>query len=164
MGDVRAVASMQAAAAPALSAAAAEMPRTASAPSLKILHILRAPLGGLFRHVVDVAGGQSARGHRVGLIVDSTTGGARADAALAELLPHLALGVQRVAMTRELSPSDIGALRVISQRISLLAPDVLHGHGAKGAALARLAPSAPNAIQLKFPTSGHVERSRIRIT
>ena len=63
MGDVRAVASMQAAAAPALSAA--EMPRTASAPSLKILHILRAPLGGLFRHVVDVASGQSATwGHR----------------------------------------------------------------------------------------------------
>ena len=55
MGDVRAVASMPAAAAPALAAAAAELPRTAPAPSLKILHILRAPLGGLFRHVVDVA-------------------------------------------------------------------------------------------------------------
>jgi glycosyltransferase involved in cell wall biosynthesis len=154
MGDVRAVASMQAAAAPALAAAAVEMPRTASAPSLKILHILRAPLGGLFRHVVDVASGQSARGHRVGLIVDATTGGARADAALAELLPHLALGLQRVAIARELGPSDIFALRVISQRIGLLAPDVLHGHGAKGAALARLAPSAPNAIRVYTPHGG----------
>ena len=46
--------------------------------SLKILHILRAPLGGLFRHVFDVAQGQAARGHRVGLILDSTTGGTRA--------------------------------------------------------------------------------------
>ncbi len=154
MGDVRAVASMQAAAAPALSAAAAEMPLTASAPSLKILHILRAPLGGLFRHVVDVAGGQSVRGHRVGLIVDSTTGGARADAALAELLPHLALGLQRVAIARELGPSDLFALRVISRRIGLLAPDVLHGHGAKGAALARLAPSAANAIRVYTPHGG----------
>ncbi|MGD0316904.1 MAG: glycosyltransferase family 4 protein [Xanthobacteraceae bacterium] len=154
MGDVRAVASMQAAAVPALAAAAVEMPRTASAPSLKILHILRAPLGGLFRHVVDVASGQSARGHRVGLIVDATTGGARAEAALAELLPHLALGLQRVAIARELGPSDIFALRVISQRIGLLAPDVLHGHGAKGAALARLAPSAPNAIRVYTPHGG----------
>ena len=154
MGDMRAVASMQAAAAPALAAAAAAMPRTASAPSLKILHILRAPLGGLFRHVVDVASGQSARGHRVGLIVDSTTGGARADAALAELLPHLALGLQRVAIARELGPSDIFALHVISQRIGLLGPDVLHGHGAKGAALARLAPSAPNAIRVYTPHGG----------
>ena len=154
MAEMRAAASMQAAVAPAVSAAVAATPRTAPAPSLKILHILRAPLGGLFRHVVDVASGQSARGHRVGLIVDSTTGGARADAVLAELLPHLALGVQRVAMTRELSPSDIGALRVISQRISLLAPDVLHGHGAKGAALARLAPGAPNAIRVYTPHGG----------
>ena len=45
--------------------------------SLKIIHVLRAPLGGLFRHVMDVARGQMERGHRVGLIVDSTTGGSR---------------------------------------------------------------------------------------
>ena len=72
-----------------------------SQTSLKIVHLLRAPLGGLFRHVVDVTRGQIERGHRVGLIVDSTTGGARADAALAELAPHLALGLQRVAISRE---------------------------------------------------------------
>ena len=156
MGELRAAASMQAAAAaaPLIFRAAAETPRTVPAPSLKILHILRAPLGGLFRHVLDVAHGQSARGHRVGLIVDSTTGGPHADAALAELLPHLALGLQRVAITRELSPSDIGALRVISRRIRLIAPDVLHGHGAKGAALARLAPSAPQAIRVYTPHGG----------
>ena len=156
MGDVRFAGPMQAAASAgaAISSAAAETPRTASAPSLKILHILRAPLGGLFRHVVDIAGGQSARGHRVGLIVDSTTGGARGDAALAELVPHLALGLLRVAITRELSLSDIGALGAISQRIKLAAPDVLHGHGAKGAALARLTPSAPNAIRVYTPHGG----------
>ena len=106
--------------------------------SLKILHILRAPLGGLFRHVVDVAQGQIERGHRVGLIVDSTTGGARADAILAELAPRLALGIERVPITRELSRRDIHALWRISRRVKAVAPDVLHGHGAKGAALARL--------------------------
>ena len=67
--------------------------RVAYAPtSLKILHVLRAPLGGLFRHVVDVARGQVERGHRVGLVVDSTTGGANAETVLAELAPRLALG------------------------------------------------------------------------
>jgi glycosyltransferase involved in cell wall biosynthesis len=124
------------------------------APALNILHILRAPLGGLFRHVVDVAQGQAERGHRVGLIVDSTTGGSRADAALAELAPHLALGLQRVAIARELSPSDIGALRFVARQIRRAAPDVLHGHGAKGAALARLTPSAPNAIRVYTPHGG----------
>src|ERR1700722_14929318 len=71
---------------------AVEQPQAAFSPtSLKILHLLRAPLGGLFRHVVDVAQGQIERGHRVGLIVDSMTGGARADAILDELAPRLAL-------------------------------------------------------------------------
>src|ERR1700727_2248892 len=94
--------------------------------SLKIMHLLRAPLGGVFRHVVDVARGQIERGHRVGLVVDSTTGGARADAVLAELAPRLALGIERVPITRELSPRDAYALWLISRRVREMAPDVLH--------------------------------------
>jgi glycosyltransferase involved in cell wall biosynthesis len=121
---------------------------------LNILHVLRAPLGGLFRHVVDLAQGQAARGHRVGLIVDSTTGGARAEAALASLAPHLALGVQRVAISRELGASDIAALRRVAGRTSQSVPDVLHGHGAKGAALARLTLGAPRAIRVYTPHGG----------
>ena len=42
---------------------------------LRILHVLRAPLGGLFRHVVDLARGLAERGHAVGLVTDSLTGG-----------------------------------------------------------------------------------------
>ncbi len=129
-------------------------PQPGSTASLKIMHILRAPLGGLFRHVLDIARGQAERGHRVGLIVDSTTGGVRADAVLAELEPLLALGLQRVAITRELGPSDVAALRAIAGHIRHLAPDVLHGHGAKGAALARLAPAAPRAIRVYTPHGG----------
>lgn len=137
-----------------LRSSAGEAPQAAPAPSLKILHVLRAPVGGLFRHVLDVARGQAERGHRVGLIVDSTTGGARADAALAELAPSLALGVERVAITRQLHASDILALHFIAQHIRRTAPDVLHGHGAKGAALARLAPSAPDVIRVYTPHGG----------
>ena len=59
--------------------------------SLNILHVLRAPVGGLFRHVVDLARGQAARGHRVGVIADSSSGGARAEEALADLSSVLAL-------------------------------------------------------------------------
>ena len=127
---------------------------SAETAPLNIVHILRAPLGGLFRHVVDLVGGQAARGHRVGVIVDSTTGGARAEAALAELAPHLTHGVQRVAISRELGPSDLRAWRLASRWINGAAPDVLHGHGAKGAALARLALSAPNAIRVYTPHGG----------
>jgi glycosyltransferase involved in cell wall biosynthesis len=158
MGDGRAAASMEPAIAVAANTAmdteAFGIVETAPARSLKIMHILRAPLGGLFRHVVDVARGQAERGHRIGLIVDSTTGGPQADAALAELAPHLALGLQRVAIARELGPTDIRALRLVSRNIALAAPDVLHGHGAKGAALSRLTLSAPSAIRVYTPHGG----------
>jgi hypothetical protein len=41
--------------------------------SLRIFHVFRAPVGGLFRHVYDVSRAQIAAGHQVGLICDSMT-------------------------------------------------------------------------------------------
>lgn len=105
---------------------------------LRILHVLRAPLGGLWRHVVDLTREQVKRGHDVGLITDSLTGGKRADALLDELAPDLSLGVSRVAMQRNPHPSDIMALAHVTRRIVGTKPDVVHGHGSKGGALARL--------------------------
>ena len=43
----------------------AEAPRPAPAPRERILHVFRAPVGGLFRHVLDVARLQVAAGHEV---------------------------------------------------------------------------------------------------
>ena len=103
----------------------------AAPASLKILHVLRAPLGGLFRHVLDLAQGQAARGHRVGLIVDSTTGGARANEVLAQIAPKMALNIARVPIARQLGFGDIGALQFVAQRVASVEPDVVHGHGAR---------------------------------
>lgn len=110
----------------------------ADRPTFSVLHVLRAPVGGLFRHVVDLARAQAARGCRVGLVVDSLTGGARAEAALGELAPQLALGVTRAAMPRNPSFADIAALRHVAARIGETSPDVVHGHGSKGGVYARL--------------------------
>ena len=128
--------------------------RAPAAASLNILHILRAPVGGLFRHVLDIARGQAERGHRVGLVADTLTGGPRADAALAELAPKLAFGVRQLAISRQLDYSDFRALRAISPWIAAAAPDVIHGHGAKGAALSRLSRSASGAIRVYTPHGG----------
>ncbi len=153
MGEMR---PHRSALAPAAASFAATMHvATASrADSLKIVHILRAPLGGLFRHVIDLVQGQARRGHRVGLILDSTTGGPRAESILAGLLPHLALGYERIAIPRQLDPRDLVALRRVSRRVAALQPDVLHGHGAKGAALARLVPNYGAAIRAYTPHGG----------
>jgi glycosyltransferase involved in cell wall biosynthesis len=133
---------------------AAIEPAAAAEKNLKILHVFRSPVGGLFRHVLDVARGQAARGHHVGLIVDSTTGGARAEAALAKLRPHLAFGIERIAIPRQPSLRDMAAVRHVARRIAAVAPDVLHGHGAKGAALVRLAPRRDGAIRVCTPHGG----------
>ena len=122
--------------------------------SLKILHVFRAPLGGLFRHVVDLVSGQVARGHRVGIVADATTGGARADETLGKLAGDLALGVTRFPMRRQISPSDILAFRHVGERIANTAPDIIHGHGAKGAAYARLASPRHPAIRAYTPHGG----------
>jgi glycosyltransferase involved in cell wall biosynthesis len=138
-------------------AGAASIGPTAAAiapSSLKILHVLRAPVGGLFRNVVDVAQGQAERGHRVGLIVDSTTGGARADALLAQLAPKLVLGVKRLAIARQPGIGDITAIGSVAAHIAAVRPDVLHGHGAKGGAVARLAPRTGGAIRVYTPHGG----------
>ena len=122
---------------------------------LRIVHVLRAPVGGLFRHVLDLAGGQAARGHQVGVIADSLTGGAPAESALAALAPKLALGVSRLPIRRAPHPSDLRALLTISRRLGALAPNVVHGHGSKGGALARLAVgTGAKAIRVYTPHGG----------
>ena len=68
------------------------MPMVEGQP-LRILHATRAPVGGIIRHILDLANGQVDRGHQVGIIADSLTGGERADQALAEIAPRLKLGV-----------------------------------------------------------------------
>ena len=115
-----------------------------SAP-LNILHVLRAPVGGLFRHVADLARGQAARGHRVGLIADSSTGGPQAEATLAALAKVLTHGLTRIPMSRHIGARDILAVRHVAQRAEAAAVDVIHGHGAKGGAYARLARSLPSS-------------------
>jgi glycosyltransferase involved in cell wall biosynthesis len=123
------------------------------ADALNVLHVLRAPVGGLFRHVCDLARGQAARGHRIGVIADAASGGERADAALADLAKVLALGLTRVAMTRDIGGGDIAAVRHVGQRAAAQGVDVLHGHGAKGGAYARLARNG-RAVRAYTPHGG----------
>jgi glycosyltransferase involved in cell wall biosynthesis len=120
---------------------------------INVLHVLRAPVGGLFRHVLDLARGQAARGHRVGIIADALTGGSRAEAALGDLAPLLALGISRVPMSRRIGLQDVAAVAHVGRRAAGVAADVLHGHGAKGGAYARLA-RGRQAVRVYTPHGG----------
>ena len=91
-------------------------------------------------------------------MADASTGGDRADAAFAALSPHLALGLSRVPMSRHIGASDLSAQRHVAQRARETGADVLHGHGAKGGAYARLA--GRNAIRVYTPHGGSLHYGR----
>ncbi|PLP60894.1 glycosyl transferase [Mesorhizobium loti] len=110
----------------------------ASPSSLRIVHCFRSPVGGIFRHVRDLADAQAAAGHLVGIVCDSTTGGAFEETLFEDMKETLALGVHRTPMQRHIGPGDAASAWRTFKIIKELQPDVLHGHGAKGGAYARL--------------------------
>ncbi len=110
----------------------------ASLPRLRILHVLRAPVGGLFRHVCDLAAEQARLGHHVGVVCDATGGDKLTEPRLDALRPHLDLGLLRVDMSRHIRPSDYFAYHTVRVHALGLGIDVIHGHGAKGGAYSRL--------------------------
>ncbi len=110
--------------------------------------MLRAPVGGLFRHVLDLAEAQARAGHHVGIVCDATTGDKLTGPRLEALRPHLALGLLRVPMSRHIGPSDFFAYHAVRAQAIAMRADVIHGHGAKGGAHARL-------VARSLKASGH---------
>lgn len=108
---------------------------------LRIVHCFRSPVGGIFRHVRDLAEAQAAEGHSVGIVCDSSTGGAREEELIQALLPHLELGLHRTPMKRQVSPSDLLAFLRLFRRIKALNPDI------------RARSSAPNSARMSSSTS-----------
>lgn len=116
---------------------------------LRILQVLRAPIGGLYRHVSDLSAALCARGHDVGIIMASDQEYAQTEVRLSPIHQQLTLGVHRLPMARLFGVSDITtpiALRKLMQKLDV---DIVHGHGAKGgfhARLARLGQAQPAAL------------------
>lgn len=132
----------------------------AAGQPLNILHVFRAPAGGLFRHVADLAAGQAAAGHNVGILCASDGASAAAQMRLKALEPRLALGLHRIAIARGPHPGDLftaGAVRALQAETPL---HIVHGHGAKGGLIARLASRLPGTRVLYTPHGGslHYEK------
>ncbi|MDX2260038.1 MAG: glycosyltransferase family 4 protein [Hyphomicrobiaceae bacterium] len=136
----------------------------------RILHVLRAPVGGLFRHVRDLAVAQAARGHLVGVMVDSSSRDTLTRERLAALAPHLPLGLSAIPMSRTPGLSDTGPILAARRLARLLAVDVLHGHGAKGGLYARLAgtwlarPGDAAPARLYTPHGGSLHQFAARLS
>ena len=119
---------------------------------MRILHVLRAPVGGLMRHVTDLIGVQAALGHEMGL----ACGGSKDEVAQAAkpIAASCRLGVAHLPMSRLPGVADVLVYRRFRSLVERIAPDVVHGHGAKGGALARLAASSVGARAFYTPHGG----------
>lgn len=106
---------------------------------MRILHVFRTPVGGLFRHVRDVAQGQSAAGHDVGILCDSTTGGETAARLLEGVMPFCAMGVKRIPISRLPGAGDLSGASQTRAHARVVRPDIIHCHGAKGGLYGRIA-------------------------
>lgn len=127
---------------------------SASRP-LRILQILRAPVGGLFRHVYDLTHELAARGHEIGIVADSLhTDGLTAER-LDRLRPLAPLGIHSLPIPRTFGAADLTTPFKVRRLADELAIDVLHGHGAKGGLNARLARiGARQRVSLYTPHGG----------
>ncbi len=106
---------------------------------MKIIHVFRSPVGGLFRHVCDLAEEQRKFGHDVGVVCDSLTGGKAAELALSQLQLQCNLGLVRFPISILPSLGDYRGSRAVAELVLQKKADVIHGHGAKGGVYARLA-------------------------
>lgn len=86
----------------------------------------------------DLTEAQVAAGHSVGIVCDSTTGGDFEEHLFEQMKGRMALGIHRTPMQRHVGPGDLASAWRTFGIIKELRPDVLHGHGAKGGAYARL--------------------------
>lgn len=126
----------------------------AEAP-LRILQILRAPVGGLFRHVNDLTRELAARGHQIGIVADSLTSDGLSAERLKGLAPFAQLGIHSMPMPRTIGVGDLTAPFAIRRLARTLAIDVLHGHGAKGGLNARWGrPGSGKRVAIYTPHGG----------
>jgi glycosyltransferase involved in cell wall biosynthesis len=114
---------------------------------------MRAPVGGLFRHVADLTRALADRGHEVGIVVDES-GDAQSDLKLATVEPFAALGIHRFPIPRLLGPQDITTPAKIRALAKSTGADILHGHGAKGGFGARLARMGRNQPRTVYTPHG----------
>lgn len=102
-------------------------------------------MGGVLRHVRDLAVLHTALGHEVGIICDAESSEGYNEALLAKLNNEISLGITRIAMSRSVGISDVLSASRILKTLKEHKPDIVHGHGAKGGVFARACGSLVSA-------------------
>lgn len=126
---------------------------------LTVVHCFRSPVGGLFRHVCDLVRRQAKLGLRIGIVCDSLTGGEHAKDTMERLVADFGITVHRIPMCRTLGWLDRSAFNKTREICRALTPAIVHGHGAKGGAYARLIAKGVGAKSVYTPHGGSLHYS-----
>lgn len=120
----------------------------------RVLHIMRLPMGGLFRHVRDLVMGQQEAGIAAGIVCAEPPDDGISAKRLADIERFCGLGLHVLPMSRLPGLGDIANIREVGALARRLKPSILHGHGAKGGLLARLVPAPQDTIRVYTPHGG----------
>ena len=120
----------------------------------RVLHIMRLPMGGLFRHVRDLVAGQKDAGLAAGVVCAEPPDDGMSAKRLAELEPYCGLGLHVLPISRLPGFSDIANIQELRRLVRHLKPGILHGHGAKGGLLARIVPAPCDTVRVYTPHGG----------
>ncbi|MEN6543145.1 glycosyltransferase family 4 protein [Parvibaculum sp.] len=130
----------------------AEASRTTE--SLRVVHFLRAPLGGVLRHVCDLARGQHEGGYKVGMVMGEAPSDPVSIGRLRDAEAVCELGIHVVPMDRMPGLGDVANLLRLRRLVRSLGADIVHGHGAKGGAYARLLSRRAGGLRIYTPHGG----------
>ncbi len=106
---------------------------------MRVLHVFRSPVGGLFRHVCDLVEAQVSMGYETGIVCDTIAGGAYSNRLIEGLQARCSMGIERMPMPRMPAFVDVPNTSRVPDIASRLKVDIIHGHGSKGGFYARLA-------------------------
>ena len=120
----------------------------------RVLHIMRLPMGGLFRHVRDLVMGQQAAGIAAGVVCAEPVNDGISARQLSDLEHYCGLGLHVLPISRLPGIGDVANIREVGGLVRKLKPCVLHGHGAKGGLLARLVPAQRRTLRVYTPHGG----------
>lgn len=120
----------------------------------RVLHVMRLPMGGLFRHVRDLVVGQQDAGIAAGVVCAEPPDDGISAKRLAGLEHHCGLGLHVMPMSRLPGLGDMANIREVGGLVRRLKPGVLHGHGAKGGLIARLASAPEETLRVYTPHGG----------
>lgn len=103
---------------------------------MRLCLVIEAGGGGAGRHVIDLAGEMTRRGHHVHLIYSDV----RAEPRYLREIAALPISRETIDIRRSLGLHDLGAVQKLSAALKRSGPfDIVHGHSSKAGAIVRLA-------------------------